>query len=144
MSRWATREGIHIDRSSSAWLIRRFIDPQAVFVFVADPSEVPADATPFDMVGVELSHHGTDCTFETLLRRYELEDPALWRLAQLIHEADIDDGRYDAPEAPGFDVALRGMSMVATDEEVLRATKPLFDGVYEFFRRELLLGREPA
>ncbi len=144
MSRWATRQGIHIDRSSSAWLIRRFIDPDAEFVFVADPSEVPDDATPFDMTGVDLSHHGTDCTFETLLRRYELDDPALWRLAQVIHEADIDDGLYNAPEAPGFDVALRGMSMVATDEEILRATKPLFDGAYEFCRRQLLLGRDPA
>lgn len=144
MTRWATRKGIHIDRASSAWLIRRFIDPDAQFVFVADRSEVPDDATPFDMTGVDLSHHGTDCTFETLLRRYDLDDPALWRLAQVVHEADIDDGLYDAPEAPGFDVALRGMSMVAGDDDILTATKPLFDGVYEFFRRGLLLGKEPA
>lgn len=144
MTRWATRKSIHIDRASSAWLIRRFIDPDAQFVFVADRSEVPDDATPFDMTGVELSHHGTDCTFETLLRRYDLDDPALWRLAQVVHEADIDDGLYDAPEAPGFDVALRGMSMVAGDDDILTATKPLFDGVYEFFRRGLLLGKEPA
>lgn len=144
MSLWATRRGIHIDRASSAWLIRRFVDPDAEFVFVADRTEVPEDATPFDMTGVDLSHHGTDCTFETLLRRYDLDDPALWRLAQVVHEADIDDGLFDAPEAPGFDVALRGMSMVATDDDILTATKPLFDGTYEFFRRELLLGKEPA
>lgn len=142
--RWATRQSIHIDRASSAWLIRRFIDPEAVFVFVSDPAEVPADATPFDMTGVDLSHHGTDCTFETLLRRYDLDDPALWRLAQVVHEADIDDGLFDAPEAPGFDVALRGLSMVADDEEVMSVTQPLFDGAYEFFRRQVLLGREPA
>jgi hypothetical protein len=142
--RWATRASIHIDRAACAWLIRRWIDPEAVFCFVADPAEVPDDATPFDMVGVELSHHGTDCTFETLLRRYDLADPALWRLAQVVHEADIDDGLFDAPEAPGFDVALRGLSMVATDDEVLTLTGPLFDGAYEFFRRELLLGKEPA
>jgi hypothetical protein len=142
--RWATRQSIHIDRAACAWLIRRWIDPDAVFSFVTGTDEVPEDATPFDMPGVELSHHGTDCTFETLLRRYDLTDPALWRLAQVVHEADIDDGLYDAPEAPGFDVALRGLSMVATDDEVLRLTGPLFDGTYEFFRRELLLGREPA
>lgn len=142
--RWATRQSIHIDRASSAWLIRRFIDPEAAFVFVSDPAEVPADATPFDMTGVDLSHHGTDCTFETLLRRYDLDDPALWRLAQVVHEADIDDGLFDAPEAPGFDVALRGLSMVADDEEVMSVTQPLFDGAYEFFRRQVLLGREPA
>jgi hypothetical protein len=142
--RWATRQSIHIDRAASAWLIRRFIDPDAEFVFVADPAEVPADATPFDMHGVDLSHHGVDCTFETLLRRHDLHDPALWRLAQVVHEADIDDGLFDAPEAPGFDVALRGLSMVLGDDEVLRVTGPLFDGTYEFFRRQLLFGREPA
>jgi hypothetical protein len=94
--------------------------------------------------GVELSHHGTDCTFETLLRRHDLGDPALWRLAQVIQEADIDDGLFDAPKAPGFDVALRGLSMVAADDDILTVTKCLFDGTYEFFRRQLLLGREPA
>ncbi len=142
--RWATRQSVHIDRAACAWLIRRFIDPAAEFVFVADPADVPADATPFDIAGVDLSHHGSDCTFETLLRRRDLHDPVLWRLAALVHEADLDDGRYDAPEAPGFDLALRGLSMVTNDERVLELTQPLFDGVYEFFRRELLLGREPA
>lgn len=142
--RWATRPGVHIDRAACAWLIRRDIDADAVFVFVADPDQVPDDATAFDMPGVELSHHGGDCTFETLLRRYDLTDPVLWRLAALVHEADLDDARFDAPEAPGFDLALRALSMVEPDERVLALTGPLFDGTYEFFRRELLLGREPA
>jgi hypothetical protein len=142
--KWATRQSVHIDRAACSWLIRRFVDPTAEFLFVADPDEVPADATPFDMPGVDLSHHGDDCTFETLLRRHDLTDPVLWRLAALVHEADIDDARYDAPEAPGFDVALRGLSMVADDDRVLELTGPLFDGTYEFFRRQLLLGREPA
>ncbi len=113
-------------------------------MFVADPADVPADATPFDMPGVDLSHHGADCTFETLLRRHDLTDPVLWRIAALVHEADVDDGHYDAPEAPGFDLALRALSMVETDERVLELTGPLFDGVHEFFRRQLMLGREPA
>jgi hypothetical protein len=142
--RWATRQGVHIDRASCAWLIRRFIDQDAEFVFVADLADVPADSTPFDMPGVDLSHHGADCTFETLLRRHDLTDPVLWRLAALVHEADIDDGQYDAPEALGFDLALRALSMVEPDDRVLELTRPLFDGVYEFFRRQLLLGHEPA
>jgi hypothetical protein len=142
--RWATRAGVHIDRAACAWLIRRFLDRNARFLFVADPAEVPADATPFDMRGVDLSHHGDDCTFETILRRHDLTDPVLWRMAALVHEADVDDGRYDAPEAPGFDLVLRGLSMVETDDRVLELTGPLFDGAYEFFRRQLLLGREPA
>jgi hypothetical protein len=142
--KWATRAGCHIDRAACAWLIRRFIDPAAEFVFVTDPAEVPQDATPFDMRRVELGHHGGNCTFETILRRYELTDPVLWRIAAIVHEADLDDERYDAPEAPGFDVALRGLSMVGGDEQTLAVTQPIFDGVYEFFRRSLLLGREPA
>ena len=141
--RWATRAGIHIDRACSAWLIRRYIDAEAEFAFVDGPDSVPSGAIPFDMRGVEFGHHGSDCTFETLLRRHDLGDPVLWRIAAIIHEADLDDEKFDAPEAPGFDVALRGLSMVRTDEQVLEVTGPIFDGLYEFFHRELMLGREP-
>ncbi|AQZ63544.1 putative chromate resistance protein [[Actinomadura] parvosata subsp. kistnae] len=142
--RWATRAGVHIDRAACAWLIRRHLDAEAEFVFVDDPALVPADATPFDMRGAELSHHGGDCSFETILRRYELDDPVLWKLAEIVHEADLDDERFDAPEAAGVDVILRGLSMICDDERVLEITGPLFDGLYEFHRRALLLGREPA
>ena len=142
--RWATRAGVHIDRAACAWLIRRHVDPDAEFVFVADPAAVPPDATPFDMRGVDLTHHGGDCTFETILRRYDLTDPVLWKLAEIVHEADLDDERYDAPEAPGLDVVLRGLSMVCDDPTVLRLTGPVFDGLYEYHRRALLLDRPPA
>ncbi|GLW06816.1 hypothetical protein Misp01_19460 [Microtetraspora sp. NBRC 13810] len=142
--RWATRAGVHIDRAACAWLIRRHLDPGAVFVFVDDPALVPADATPFDMRGAELSHHGADCSFETILRRYELDDQVLWKIAEIVHEADIDDERYDAPEAPGLDVILRGLSMTCDDERVLDLSGPLFDGLYEYYRRAFLLGRPPA
>jgi hypothetical protein len=142
--KWATRAGVHIDRAACAWLLRRFIDPEASFVFVHDPAEVPADATAFDMRGVELGHHGGDCSFETILRHYQLDDPVLWKLAELVHEADLDDERFDAPEARGLDVILRGLSMVYGDRRVLEVSGPLFDGLYEYFRRGLLLGREPA
>jgi hypothetical protein len=118
--KWATRAGVHIDRAACAWLIRRFLDRDAEFMFVADPAEVPADATPFDMRGVELGHHGGDCSFETILRRYELTDPVLWRIAEIVHEADLDD------------------------EHTLTVSGAVFDGLYEFHRRRLLLGREPA
>jgi hypothetical protein len=67
---------------------------------------------PFDMRGAELSHHGEDCTFETMLKRYDLADPVLWDIARIVHEADLGDERYDAPEAAGLDVLLRGLSMV--------------------------------
>jgi hypothetical protein len=142
--RWATRPGVHIDRAACAWLIRRHLDPAAEFLFVDDPTEVPADATAFDMRGAELGHHGGDCSFEAVLRRHHLDDPVLWKLAELVHEADLDDERFDAPEARGLDVVLRGLSMVLDDQRVLELSGPLFDGMYEYHRRAMLLGREPA
>jgi hypothetical protein len=142
--KWATRANLHIDRAACIWLIRRAVDPDAEFVFVTDPAHVPADATPFDMRGVDLGHHGGDCTFETILRRYDITDPVLWRIAETIHEADLDDERFDTPEAHGFDIALRALSMVCDDEQTITVTRPLFDGLYEYYRRQALLGREPA
>ena len=142
--KWATRAGIHIDRAACAWLIRRNIDPDAQFLWVTDPAEVPDDATAFDMRGVELSHHHGDCSFETILRRYEITDPVLWVLAEIIHEADIDDGRYDAPEAPGLDSVLRGLSLTGTDDDTLAVATRIFDGLYEFHRQRVLSGREPS
>jgi len=135
---------VHIDRAACAWLIRRYVDREATFVFVTDPDQVPTDAVPFDMRGVELSHHHGGCTFETILRRYELNDPVLWRIAEIVHEADLDDGRYDAPEAPGLDAVLRGLSMTGTDEQTLAVGDAIFVGLYEFYRRSLILGRDPA
>ena len=142
--RWATRASVHVDRAACAWLIRRFIDEAASFVFVDDPDEVPADATAFDIRGAELSHHRDDCSFETILRRYDLSDPVLWDIARIVHEADLTDDRFDAPEAPGLDVLCRGLSMVASDEQVLSVTGVMFDGLYEHRRRAMLLGRDPA
>ena len=142
--RWATRAGCHVDRAACAWLIRRFVDTSAEFLYVEDRVEVPADATPFDMRGVELSHHGDDCSFETMLRHFSLDDPVLWDVARIVHEADLADERFDAPEAAGLDVICRGLSMVRSDDEVLQVTAVVFDGLYEFRRRALLVGRDPS
>jgi hypothetical protein len=142
--RWATRAGLHVDRAACAWLLQRFIDVDAEFVFVDDPDQVPVDATPFDMRGAQLSHHGGDCSFETILRHHRLEDPVLWDLARIVHEADLADERYEAPEAVGVDVICRGLSMVRTDEQILAVTGNIFDGLFEHRRRALLLGREPG
>jgi len=142
--RWATREHCHVDRAACAWLIRRFLDPDAEFIFVDDPDEIPEDATPFDIGGVELSHHNDECSFEAFLRRYELDDPVLWDIARIVHEADLGDERYDAPEATGLDVLVRGLSMIHGDDDLLALAAPLFDGLYEYRRRAILLGREPS
>jgi hypothetical protein len=128
---------VHVDRAACVWLIRRFVDPDALFVFVDDPDDVPVDSTPFDMRGVELSHHEGGCSFETMLRHFGLDDPVLWDVARIVHEADLADDRFDAPEAVGVDVICRGLSMVLPDVEVLAVTGPMFDGLYEHRRRAL-------
>ena len=134
--RWATRRHCHVDRAASAWLIRRFIDSEASFVFVDDPDDIPAGATGFDIRNVELTHHNGNCTFETLLEYYDLRDEALASIGRIVHEADLGDERFDAPEAPGLDVLIRGLSLLHEDDErLLAAAAPLFDGLYEHCRR---------
>lgn len=142
--RWATRAGCHVDRAACAWLVRRFIDPHAMFTFVDDADDPPAGAIPFDMIGVELTHHGDDCSFETILHAFSLDDPILWDIAGIVHEADLADDRYDAPEGPGLDVICRGLSMIHSDEEVLRISHAVFDGLYEYRRRVALHGADPT
>jgi hypothetical protein len=128
--RWVTRPRPHVDRVASAWLIKRFIDPEAVFVF-APPADFPADAIPFDAPGVELSHQGEDCTFETLVKRANLRDRRLARLAEVVHEADLRDGKYPHEEARGIDVAVRALlAATADDQQVLAQGMTLFEGLY--------------
>jgi hypothetical protein len=128
--RWVTRPRPHVDRVASAWLIKRFIDPEAVFVF-APPAEFPKDAIPYDAPGVELSHQGEDCTFETLIKRANLRDRRLARLAEVVHEADLRDGKYPHEEARGIDAAIRAfLAAAAEDHQVLAQVMTLFEGLY--------------
>lgn len=128
--RWVTRPRPHVDRIASAWLIRRFIDPEAEFVF-ATPVDFPGDAIPFDAPGAELSHHGEDCTFETLVRRGKLRDRRLARLAELVHEADLRDGKFPNDEARGIDAACRALLAASPDDhQVLAQGMALFEGLY--------------
>jgi hypothetical protein len=142
--KWATRAAIHIDRAASAWLISRYVDDQAEFIFVTDPADIPPHATAFDITGADLSHHGGDCTFETILRTYDLTDPVLWRLAGIVHQADLEDDTYDAPEAPGLDLVLHGLAVSHDDHQILAITGPIFDGIYQYCRDAILLGRDTA
>src|SRR6185295_17180188 len=100
---WTTREGIHIDRLCSAWLIRRFIDRSAKFVF-APEKKLPANAIPFDVFGAEFSHHGEDCTFETLMKAFRIQDRALQNIAEIIHDIDLKDHKFGRVEASGLDL----------------------------------------
>lgn len=128
--RWATRPRPHVDRIASAWLIKRFLDPAAEFVFAA-ADELPADAIPFDMAGVEFGHQGDHCTFETLLHRSGLRDRRLAAIAEIVHEADIRDGKFQREEARGLDLVLRGLlAAIKDDQEALAQGLTLFDGLY--------------
>jgi hypothetical protein len=128
--RWVTRPRPHIDRIASAWLIKRFIDPDAEFVF-APPAEFPADAIPFDAPGVELTHHGEDCTFETLIKQARLRDRRLTHLAEVVHEADLRDGKFRHDEARGIDVAIRALLAASSDDhQVLAQGMTLCEGLY--------------
>jgi len=128
--RWVTRPRPHVDRLASAWLIKRFIDPDAEFLF-APASEFPPESIPFDTPGVEFSHHGEHCTFETLLERFGLRDRRLRHLAEIVHDMDLLDGRFGRDEARGLDLAIRGLLAIFKDDaEVLAQGMILFDGLY--------------
>jgi hypothetical protein len=134
---WITRPHPHIDRTACAWLIRRFVDRDAAFAFAADAEAAAAlGGTPFDMRGVELGHHEGRCSFETILVRYRLTDPALHEIAVMVHAADLDDDRFRSPEAPGLDAIIRGLGLVTPDDhELLRLTDRIYDGLYAWVQR---------
>jgi len=129
--------------AAGARVISREVDPDAEFAFVSEPADVPADATPFAIDGAEFLRHigpdGNECAVEKILRRYELIDPTLWRIAEIVHEAVLQDERYFAPEARGLDALVSGLALVGNGAHTLTITGPLFDGLYKrFYYRDLL------
>ena len=133
--RWVTRRNIHVDRTSCPWLIRRFIDPEAEFVFVpADTDPATVDGHTFDMRGAEYSHEGPKCTFEVLVERSGLShDPALIEMGRIIRDADVPPSRTRRPEGPGLDALIRGFQLsIPDDYEKLRLTAPLYDALYAY------------
>lgn len=128
--RWVTRPRPHVDRIGSAWLIKRFIDPEAQFLF-APAEEFPVDAIPFDAPGAQFGHQGEDCTFETLLKRCGLRDRRLAELAEIVHEGDLRDQKFRRDEVRGIDLVIRGLlTTLKDDHEVLAYGMTLFDGLY--------------
>jgi hypothetical protein len=120
-------------------LIRRFVDPEAAFAFFGDPSEAPEGAELFDVVGARLSHRGEDCSFETFLKEYDLTDPVLREIAEIVHDADLMDEKYGRPESEGLDAIVRGMQLALPDDEALTYhTDALYDGLYAYLGREVL------
>jgi hypothetical protein len=139
---WVTRPRPGVDRMSSAWLIRRFIDPDAQFAFAADRRAVPADVVPFDMFGVELTHRGDRCTFETLCEVFNISGSAVARLAGIVHDLDLKDGRYGVPETPAVGLIVDGLQLAFDDDRDLLAQGiVLFDALHRATERD---DRPPA
>jgi hypothetical protein len=132
---WLTRPRPGIDRAGSAWLIRRFIDSKAKFVFGMDPAEHPK-ALPFDMADVEFSHHGEDCTFETLVKRFGIEDRAVLRMAEMVHDADLEDEKFQSTECFGINCVLNGWARAGIpDGKLLIKGIDCFEGLYQSLRK---------
>jgi hypothetical protein len=132
---WLTRPRPEIDRVGSAWLIARFIDRKPKFVFASTVDAIP-DAIPFDMLDAEFSHHGNYCTFETLTRRFTISDKSLAKIGEMIHDADLDDARFQRVEAVGIDRVLKGWAKQGlSDQEILRRGFECFDALYAFLQR---------
>jgi len=132
---WATRRRPWIDRLASAWLIKRFIDPQARFLWLARPADCPPSAVGFDFDGAEFSHEGERVTFETLLASFALASPALQRLGRLVHA--LDAGGELPPEATGVEQVLGGMrEALADDDQLLLAAAGVFEGLHRAFEKE--------
>lgn len=136
--KWITRERPKIDRIACPWLIRRFVDPDAEFLF-APPQHVMAEARragaiPFDIPGVELTHDGPLCSFDAILAKYRLDDPALRRLATIVRAADTDT-LAQSPQAPGLLAITLGLAAnIADDHALLRAGFPIYEALYTWCR----------
>lgn len=127
-SRWVTRPKPHVDRLACAWLIRRYLNPEAVirYSLTTEPDDVA-----FDMEGAEFSHQGNLCTFEVMIRTFALNEAALYLLAEIVHEIDLRDGRYQRPETAGIDAALHGWRLASVpDHELEMYGLALFDGLF--------------
>lgn len=132
---WVTRRGVQIDRIASAWLIRRFIDPDAEFRFIDPKEERRPGELRFDMVGGDFTHEGDGCTFETLVHALGNPDPALSQVAEIVHDIDIKDGKFGRADAPGIQQVVLGIVLHSADDpERLRRGFALFDDLYASFR----------
>jgi hypothetical protein len=137
--KWVTRERVGVDRMACAWLITRYIDAEAEFLFVpAEQKLLPEGAEPFDMPGVRLSHHQGHCSFYTMLREFELRDPVLQRIARVVDEADTVQDVMLEPAATGLDILCQGIRLISSDDQVaLERGRLLYESLYAQFASEL-------
>lgn len=133
--KWVTWEHVGVDRMACAWLIRKYIDPVAEFVFIARGAELPEDAEPFDIPGVVLSHHDGHCSFHACLKRYKLDEPVLGRIARMVDEADTVQEVSVEPAAPGLDLICEGLRLISPDDAAALAHgRVIYDALYAKLR----------
>ena len=143
--KWITRSHVHVDRVACPWLISRFIDNEAEFLFVPasqiDQAARESGAIPFDAPDVELGHHDGRCSFETIILKYGLKEPGLLRLAKIVHAADIDEDIDTDPLARGIEAIATGFSLrFPNDEENLAVQFEVYDALYAWCRLEVAKG----
>ncbi|MFO0793730.1 MAG: chromate resistance protein [Candidatus Brocadiaceae bacterium] len=135
---WATRRDIYIDRIASAWLIKRFIDTKARFVFLSK-DEKTKQSLPFDMYGAEFTHVGDNCTFETLLKAFDLKDAALFSIGEIVHDIDLKDNKYGRREVIGIEQIIAGLkNKFRDDSKLLEKGIAIFDALYQYYRNTSL------
>ena len=146
--KWITRERVKVDRVACPWLIRKFVDPDAQFLFVpADEVQEVAEregAIPFDVKGVELGHHGKECSFDAILKKYGLDrDPALVLLAKIVNGADTDNSLWQQPESAGLQAIAEGFRHLglADDHGILQAESIVYDAMYAYCQCAIEQGR---
>jgi len=130
--KWVTWENIGVDRMACAWLIRRWIDPEAKFIFIPmGEKSIPENAEPFDIPGARYSHHGGHCTFYVLLKEHNLEDSVLTRIAQMVDEADEIQEVTVEPAALGLDLICRGLRRISKDDfEAMERGRLIYEALY--------------
>lgn len=146
--KWITREHVKVDRVACPWLIQKFVDPQAEFLFVpADQVLAVAEregATPYDVKGVELGHHGQECSFEAILRKYDLmKEPALALLGKIVNGADTDNTLWSQPEGPGLEAIAEGFRHLGLrdDHEMLAKETIVYDALYAYCQEMVRQGK---
>lgn len=139
---WVTRRSIHVDRMASAWLIKGFIDPEASFKFVGSRYSPSGGEYRFDMFEAEFTHEGDRCTFEVLLDRFDLKDPALRAIGEIIHDIDLKDAKYARPEAAGIELLITGITMSQKkDEDRLERATAVLSDLHTYFGHKSASGR---
>ena len=141
--KWITRERVKVDRVACPWLIRKFVDPEAEFLFVPADQVMEVsqreDAIPFDVTGAQLGHHAGRCSFEAIVDEYEIKDPAIKVLSRIVHGADVSLDLYGEPEAPGLKAIAEGFGCLGlrNDHEILEKEFIVYDALYEYCRHRV-------